>query len=314
MKNNRICEIAKDLMPLVLDSAASEASRAFVDEHVAMCPDCAKIYREMRGAQPAAAAPEESDAAFGRSMMRIRKKRRVAAVLTSLLVVAAIATAGAIGYGTHAPHFTTVAGVLPQSELETRIARLPSGRVLVYAKALDETKRLGSDMCSLDPDGGANGVCFAVTAFTPTIISQWKPYRLVAASRSAFWLIDGQLYSIGRDIGQGEDGIVRIEKPDRVSAIRCEGQDGTVTLYQDGDDIPVLTQEEYLALRDELMCDWDDLLPGDYDEAPAYAEAGMEVVRNGGESTDRVTVVYGDPTLPAPVGSTPSEPGEDIEP
>lgn len=42
------CDVVRDLLPLVVDGACSEASRSMVMEHVRACPDCGKIYARLQ--------------------------------------------------------------------------------------------------------------------------------------------------------------------------------------------------------------------------------------------------------------------------
>ncbi|MEI3427798.1 MAG: zf-HC2 domain-containing protein [Christensenellales bacterium] len=52
-EQNKIpCAVAQDLMPLVIDGAASEQSRQAVAQHVAACSACSQIYREMQTPRP----------------------------------------------------------------------------------------------------------------------------------------------------------------------------------------------------------------------------------------------------------------------
>ena len=44
----RKCNVARDLMPLVIDGVASEDSQQYVDEHIAECTECALTYGAMR--------------------------------------------------------------------------------------------------------------------------------------------------------------------------------------------------------------------------------------------------------------------------
>lgn len=39
---NKECEITRDLIPLYIDHISSVASRDYVEEHVAHCPECKK--------------------------------------------------------------------------------------------------------------------------------------------------------------------------------------------------------------------------------------------------------------------------------
>jgi predicted anti-sigma-YlaC factor YlaD len=60
MKNE--CNVAKDLMPLVIDGVASEESKQYVNEHVAECTECAIAYGEMRVELPRISAEKERTA------------------------------------------------------------------------------------------------------------------------------------------------------------------------------------------------------------------------------------------------------------
>lgn len=43
------CDVTRDLLPLYHDGVCSEESRALVEEHVALCPGCAGLLKELRG-------------------------------------------------------------------------------------------------------------------------------------------------------------------------------------------------------------------------------------------------------------------------
>ena len=72
-EQNKIpCAVAQDLMPLVIDGAASEQSRQAVAQHVAACPACSQIYREMQSAAPAPVAQGKADQGFRQAVKRQR--------------------------------------------------------------------------------------------------------------------------------------------------------------------------------------------------------------------------------------------------
>ena len=52
------CGIAQDLMPLVIDDACGEDSRRAVENHIAGCGECAKVYEAMKAEMPKPAADE----------------------------------------------------------------------------------------------------------------------------------------------------------------------------------------------------------------------------------------------------------------
>lgn len=53
MNQNERCDIARDLMPLSVDGVCSESSQRFLDEHVAQCPPCQRLYTRMKAGMPA---------------------------------------------------------------------------------------------------------------------------------------------------------------------------------------------------------------------------------------------------------------------
>lgn len=69
------CNVAKDLMPLVIDGVASEESQQYVDEHIAECTDCALAYGAMRVELPRA-NQEKERAEMERAAKAMKKKRR----------------------------------------------------------------------------------------------------------------------------------------------------------------------------------------------------------------------------------------------
>lgn len=85
MKNK--CNIAKDLMPLVIDGVASEESKQYVDEHIAECTECAVAYGEMRVILPRA-NEEKERAEMEKAAKKLRRKRIFRVVLAAVLSIA----------------------------------------------------------------------------------------------------------------------------------------------------------------------------------------------------------------------------------
>ncbi len=97
-RNNIGCDIAQDLMPLVIDDIASDAAKAAVEAHTAGCAECKKIMDTMRKEsqlvrQPA--LPEAQDTRFIQFCRRMEKRftlrRAILALLAFLLVITVIA-------------------------------------------------------------------------------------------------------------------------------------------------------------------------------------------------------------------------------
>ncbi len=86
------CEIIKDLMPLVIDSAASEESKGAVTGHLAECPECKKYYEEMKSDNGFSASKNSGseDIKMAESLKNIKNQIIKKRVLTSLLSAAAV--------------------------------------------------------------------------------------------------------------------------------------------------------------------------------------------------------------------------------
>jgi predicted anti-sigma-YlaC factor YlaD len=99
MNHEEKCGIVRDLMPLVIDKVAGEASRALVQAHLEECPDCRRVMEDM-SAEIGAGATDEKDEKFIRFCLKLRRalswKRTLKAVLVTVLTVSLLA--GGIGY------------------------------------------------------------------------------------------------------------------------------------------------------------------------------------------------------------------------
>ena len=80
------CDVVRDLMPLVIDDAASGTSRGIVETHLKECPDCRGAMEEMRAElAERKAAPEEKE--FVRFVKNTGKKLRRKKVIAMLSLV-----------------------------------------------------------------------------------------------------------------------------------------------------------------------------------------------------------------------------------
>lgn len=94
MKNK--CNVARDLMPLVIDGVASDESQQYVDEHIAECTECALNYGAMRVELPRANQEKERAEMekAAKAMKKMRRKRVfwsiiISAVLSYVLLISA---------------------------------------------------------------------------------------------------------------------------------------------------------------------------------------------------------------------------------
>lgn len=79
------CKLVQDLMPLRIDEVCTEETKAFVDEHVAACPECAQIYGYMRATLPQQKNEKDS---FKAAMAQFKKTmawRRIRYIFLGIL-------------------------------------------------------------------------------------------------------------------------------------------------------------------------------------------------------------------------------------
>ena len=88
------CGIAQDLMPLVIDDACGEESRQAVENHIAGCAECAKVYEAMKAEMPKPAADEDADAHFRQSMKKTQRKTRWVKIACGVLAAMLLLVTG----------------------------------------------------------------------------------------------------------------------------------------------------------------------------------------------------------------------------
>ena len=83
------CDVARDLMPLVIDDAASGTSRGIVEAHLKECQDCRRAMEEMRRElAEGKASPEDGD--FVRVVKNTGKKLRRKKTVATVCLVAGL--------------------------------------------------------------------------------------------------------------------------------------------------------------------------------------------------------------------------------
>lgn len=90
------CEVTQDLLPLYHDGVCSAESRALVEDHVADCPDCTAILRELRG--EIKLTHEEPDDGAVLKKLRKNVKRAWLRGAAAVLAVVMLALAGRCGW------------------------------------------------------------------------------------------------------------------------------------------------------------------------------------------------------------------------
>ena len=91
------CDIVRDILPLYVDSACSEASAEMVKEHLTTCADCNAIYQKLLSHTSEDVLHEESESVIMRhetkEKQRGRKKITIAVLISIALCIIAIFTA-----------------------------------------------------------------------------------------------------------------------------------------------------------------------------------------------------------------------------
>ena len=117
------CPIARDLMPLCIDGAASEDSRCFVEEHVSECAPCAQIYEEMKGELPATEAPAQAELDAAARQLRKQRKRRICRLVLLGLTLGIIL--GLTGFGLYQKVMYIDQVIVPLNEYSVELLRRP---------------------------------------------------------------------------------------------------------------------------------------------------------------------------------------------
>lgn len=81
------CEIVRDILPLYVDGACSEASVEMIKEHLETCADCRAIYEQMCSHTSEDILQKEKDGVIARHEKTEKKKSRRRIVFVSVLSV-----------------------------------------------------------------------------------------------------------------------------------------------------------------------------------------------------------------------------------
>lgn len=85
MSEKRNCDIAQDLIPLEVDGVCTEGSKEFLQEHIAQCDGCKRLYNLAKSGAWQKKEPFREDAALIHSMKRAKRKFRIGRLLLVFL-------------------------------------------------------------------------------------------------------------------------------------------------------------------------------------------------------------------------------------
>lgn len=247
--NKKECQVMRDLMPLCIDGAASEASRELVVKHVWECEECAKVYAEMQGHLLAPKEAQDYLDAAARKLHRRRRNKRWLLIALTALLTAIVIVAGIWGYQ-YAFHWSEIP--LGLDEYDAVLTRGQDGNVLLNIYVHDPKLQYGvGSQWTKTEDGG---YMLTVTPITRLIRAYYDdPVRSLRASdfAHAHWQ-DGLVYADTSYVypdPYSEDAV-----PRQITCIRVVSGKEERIIYQAGDDIPFCSpeMEEYFRVEEEI--------------------------------------------------------------
>lgn len=269
--NKITCDVARDLMPLVIDDVASEDSRAALHAHIADCGDCAQIFTAMQAKEPAPAKDDTAFITFCRKLQRGFRLRNIAAALILVLV---LGTVGFFGYWWVDGNINGVSVIAPT---DCATAELLIDNTDRFTATTNPEGAEGLMHLRLTPDSSRGLWTFNMDFSDQIKLSGWRndwnlepdsdilyltpmePQWLLGrtgsmepqeSSFAQFYWIDGALrfirYEYKMIIEDGEE--IWVEDIDRIASdmpvqeVRWGNPDDYVTLYTAGDVLPFVDE------------------------------------------------------------------------
>jgi len=134
MKNN--CNVARDLMPLVIDGVASEESKQLVNEHLEACDECARAYADMHDelARQIFLENEKQEMETVAKQVRVRRVRKAGmtallGLLAAVLIFLVAYHADEIAFRMKYVHWN---GDLREEALFAKVSRYPGQEAVRY--------------------------------------------------------------------------------------------------------------------------------------------------------------------------------------
>lgn len=240
MKNN--CNVARDLMPLVIDDVASEESKQYVNEHVAECTECAIAYGEMRVELPR--ANQEKERAELEKAAKTMKKKRRKRVFWSAVIGAVLSITLFIG-GEWLYHRLTLSMqyTMDKGEFAVQIYKQSNGTGLIVFDIVQDDAICGVSM------GYGNGIV-NLSMSEPAIQRGDEQYeKMYGGYRTKElgfldergWMNLNEWQWFGGGVDGRETYIERNQEPIREIWIRYS--DGQELIYTHGDAVPTCSPE-----------------------------------------------------------------------
>lgn len=233
------CNIIRDLMPLVIDEAASNDSAQCVEAHLKSCTACQAYFEGMKSALDAQKAQAEEQLAFIQAARRLKKKRRlriVRNVLIGMLIGCVLMWGGLYGWQYMTMRYTQL---VYHGFYGVTLSRLQSGQVSVNIDYRGSSVLSGVTVNDAEEDGKH----ILYVYLEQSIIPQYAASPL-------------KNYSCTR---------ILPERMTELYEIRQGKPDEYVTVWQQGGEIPAASpeMEEWLALTEAYQSIWDGVRQSD---------------------------------------------------
>ena len=225
------CALARALMPLEIEGAASEESARYVKEHIAACTDCAIAYGEEKQRQRQAlqdAAAREGER-FRREMRQLKKRRTIRKALAILGAIALALGLMTGGFGLNTFLNCNYQFYVSPDEYSLALYRLEDGSIMAQYIFQGDPFDLG---LSERLEDGVLRLASTTTAIRHPLA------KAPLVSTDCRWE-DGKLYAAFPDQAQGveitRDSITNGRRGDRMVE---------TTIWTRGEDIPPLAKRE----------------------------------------------------------------------
>jgi len=224
------CNVARDLMPLVLDGAASEESQTLLNEHLEECAACREHFDGMKDALPVAmkASNEKEQKEFDAAAHKLRKKRRFRLWrnISIGILIGALVAVGVLWAWTRLTHdFTTF---VYHGQYNVFLSQLDDGRVSVNIDYQESSRYMAINLDWVEEDGEQILYVYNMTTRIPHYLSTPN------ANYSCTQLSAADINNLAE---------IRKGVPDEYAIV-----------WQAGDGIPSASEEmeAYFALNDQI--------------------------------------------------------------
>jgi hypothetical protein len=212
------CDIARDLMPLVIDHVASEGSQAYVENHVAGCEPCAQVFTDMKKNIPE--LEEKPELSFKTAMSQVRQTIEWKRLKTALLAVLFTLITLLVGFGVYRFLF-----------VYTGIRTLPMDtyNVTVY-KDSDHTAYVATSFLK---NYAVNGSMLDFEDNDEIMYVYWQ-CAIIPVETDHLYMPNPQY---GITLTVMADGSLTFDGQTVIREIRQGTKDNYITVYQQGDEI-----------------------------------------------------------------------------